>query len=63
MFIDDKYPIALDFMYNLVKRIRKYDGMEIVITQNVKDFVGSPEIARKSSVIIKVSQYSPQVPF
>ena len=32
--------------------------MQIVITQNVKDFVGSPEIARKSSAIINVSQYS-----
>lgn len=58
VFIDEKFPIALDFMYNLAKRIRKYDGMQIVITQNVKDFVGSPEIARKSSAIINVSQYS-----
>ena len=32
--------------------------MQIVITQNIKDFVGSPEIARKSSAIINVSQYS-----
>lgn len=58
IFIDDKFPIALDFMFQLAKRIRKYDGMQIVITQNVKDFVGSPEIARKSSAIINVSQYS-----
>ena len=58
VFIDEKFPIALDFMYNLAKRIRKYDGMQIVITQNIKDFVGSPEIARKSSAIINVSQYS-----
>lgn len=58
VFIDEKFPIALDFMYNLAKRIRKYDGMQIVITQNVKDFVGSPELARKSSAIINVSQYS-----
>lgn len=58
VFIDEKFPIALDFMYNLAKRIRKYDGMQIVITQNVKDFVGSPDIARKSSAIINVSQYS-----
>ena len=58
VFIDEKYSVALDFMYNLAKRIRKYDGMQIVITQNVKDFVGSPEIARKSSAIINVSQYS-----
>ena len=57
-FIDEKYPIALDFMYNLAKRIRKYNGMQIVITQNIKDFVGSPEIARKSSAIINVCQYS-----
>ncbi len=58
VFIDEKFPIALDFMYQLAKRIRKYNGMQIVITQNVKDFVGSPEIARKSSAIINVSQYS-----
>ncbi len=58
IFIDEKYPIALDFMHNLAKRIRKYNGMQIVITQNVKDFVGSVEIARKSTSIINVSQYS-----
>ena len=58
VFIDEKFPIALDFMYNLAKRIRKYNGMQIVITQNVKDFALSPEIARKSSAIINVSQYS-----
>lgn len=58
VFIDEKFPVALDFMFQLAKRIRKYNGMQIVITQNVKDFVGSPEIARKSSAIINVSQYS-----
>lgn len=58
LFIDEKYPIALDFMFQLAKRIRKYEGMLIIITQNVKDFAGTPEIARKSSAIINVSQYS-----
>lgn len=58
LFIDDKYPIALDFMYQLAKRIRKYDGMLIIITQNVKDFATSPETIRKSSAIVNVSQYS-----
>ncbi|MCI2110842.1 MAG: DUF87 domain-containing protein [Bacilli bacterium] len=58
LFIDEKYPIALDFMYSLAKRIRKYDGMLIIITQNVRDFAGTPEIARKSTAIINVSQYS-----
>lgn len=58
LFIDEKYPIALDFMYQLAKRIRKYNGMEIVITQSIKDFAGTPETARKSMAIINVSQYS-----
>jgi conjugal transfer ATP-binding protein TraC len=58
LFIDEKYPIALDFMYQLAKRIRKYDGMLVIITQNVRDFAGTPEIARKSTAIINVSQYS-----
>jgi len=58
VFIDEKYPIALDFMFQLAKRIRKYNGMQIVITQNIKDFVGSEEISRKSSAIINACQYS-----
>lgn len=58
VFIDTKYPLALDFMFQLAKRIRKYNGMQIVITQNIKDFVGSEEIARKSTAIINACQYS-----
>ena len=58
VFIDPKYPVALDFMYQLAKRIRKYKGMQIVITQNIKDFVGSEEIIRKSTAIINACQYS-----
>ncbi len=58
VFIDPKYPVALDFMYQLAKRIRKYNGMQIVITQNIKDFVGSVDIIRKSTTIINACQYS-----
>ncbi|GHU99049.1 hypothetical protein FACS1894211_03800 [Clostridia bacterium] len=58
LFVSEQYPVALDFMFQLAKRIRKYDGMQIVITQNIKDFAGTPEIARKSTAIINVSQYS-----
>jgi type IV secretory pathway VirB4 component len=58
VFIDPKKDVALDFMYNLAKRIRKYEGMQIVITQNLKDFTGTPDIARKSTAIINASQYS-----
>lgn len=57
-FIDPKKDVALDFMFNLAKRIRKYNGMQIVITQNLKDFTGTPDIARKSTAIINASQYS-----
>ena len=53
-----KFPIALDFMFQLAKRIRKYNGMQIIITQNIKDFVGTEEIARKSTAIINACQYS-----
>jgi len=45
-------------MFQLAKRIRKYNGMQIVITQNIKDFVGSEELARKSTAIINACQYS-----
>jgi hypothetical protein len=58
LFIDQKYPVALDFMFQLAKRIRKYDGMLMIVTQNIKDFAGTPEIERKASAIINVSQYS-----
>lgn len=58
VFINKKYPIALDFMVQMAKRIRKYYGMQIIITQNIKDFVGTPEIAQQSTAIINASQYS-----
>ncbi len=58
IFINPKYPIALDFMAQMAKRIRKYGGMEIVITQNLADFVGSDEIKRQSTAVINACQYS-----
>ena len=58
VFIDPRKTVALDFMQQMAKRIRKYEGSQIVITQNIKDFTGSPEIARKSTAIINACQYS-----
>jgi ABC-type dipeptide/oligopeptide/nickel transport system ATPase component len=58
VFINPNFPIALDFMAQMAKRIRKYSGMQIVITQNIKDFVGSEAIQRQSTAIINASQYS-----
>lgn len=58
IFINPKYPIALDFMAQMAKRIRKYGGMQIIITQNVSDFVGTEEIRRQSTAVINACQYS-----
>ncbi len=58
VFINKKYPVALEFMAQMAKRIRKYRGMQIVCTQNIKDFVGSEEIAQQSTAVINASQYS-----
>lgn len=58
LYIDEQYPAALDQIYQFAKRICKYNGMLIVTTQNVKDFVGTPDIARKSMAIINLCQYS-----
>ncbi len=58
VFVNAKYPVALDFMAQMAKRIRKYYGMEIVITQNIKDFVGSEAIQQQSTAIINACQYS-----
>lgn len=57
-FINPKYPIALNFMTAMAKRIRKYGGMQVVITQNINDFVGSEEIKRQSTAVINACQYS-----
>lgn len=57
-FINPKYPTALNFMAAMAKRIRKYGGMQVVITQNINDFVGSEEIKRQSTAVINACQYS-----
>ena len=58
VFIDEKSPAALQFMFNMVKRIRKYNGIFVVITQNVNDFVGSANIKKYTTAIINGCQYS-----
>ncbi|MCL2770830.1 MAG: DUF87 domain-containing protein [Firmicutes bacterium] len=57
-FISPKFPIALDFMFQMAKRIRKYGGMQIIITQNIMDFMGDAAMIRQSSAIIAACQYS-----
>jgi hypothetical protein len=57
-FVDMKYPIALDFVFEWYKRIRKYDGLIMFLTQNLNDLLGNPEVISKTSAIINNSQYS-----
>ena len=58
VFIDERSPAALFFMHQMVKRIRKYNGIFVVITQNVNDFVGSANIKKYTTSIINGCQYS-----
>lgn len=58
VFIDERSPAALYFMHQMIKRIRKYNGIFIVITQNVNDFVGSANIKKYTTSIINGCQYS-----
>ncbi|MCH5151053.1 MAG: DUF87 domain-containing protein [Clostridiales bacterium] len=58
LFIDAKFPIALDFFYSMNKRIRKYGGSFIPATQNIADWNASEELRNKTSTILKNSQYT-----
>ncbi len=58
LFIDAKYPIALDFFYQMVKRIRKYNGTFIPATQNVADWNATESLRSKTSAVIKNAQYT-----
>lgn len=58
LLIDSNKPIALDFIFQMVKRIRKRYGGIILVTQNPDDFLGNEEIRKKTMAIINNLQYS-----
>lgn len=58
VFIDPNNPVALRFMKNTAKRCRKYQGMQVVMTQSVNDFLGGIELERESKAVITESQYT-----
>lgn len=58
LYLDAKFPIALDFFYSMNKRIRKYGGSFIPATQNIADWNGNEELRSKTSTILKNSQYT-----
>ncbi len=57
-FIDQDNPVALDFVYLWYKRIRKYNGAIMFLTQNLSDILGNPTIVQKTTAIINNTQYS-----
>ena len=58
LLVDKDNPIGLDFIFQMVKRIRKRNGGVILITQNPDDFIGTPEVAKKTKAILNNTQYS-----
>lgn len=49
--INPQVPAALDYVKDLSKRVRKYSGSLVVVTQNVSDFT-SPEVKRAGEAIL-----------
>lgn len=58
LFIDPKFPIALEFFYQMTKRIRKYAGSFIPATQSISDWNATEELSSKTTAILKESQYN-----
>ena len=56
--IDEENPIGLDFIFMWYKRIRKYDGSIMFLTQNLSDILGNQAIVSKTTAIINNAQYS-----
>lgn len=56
--IDKDNPVALNFMYQMVKRCRKYHTGIIITTQNINDFTGTEEIKKKTTAMINNTQYT-----
>ncbi len=58
-FINPKFPVALEFMAQMVKRIRKYGGGMIITTQNLNDFIGHSDNTKvMAEAVINGCQYA-----
>ncbi len=58
LLMDKDFPIALNFIFRMVKMIRKRNGGITIITQNPEDFLSTPDIEKKTKAIINNSQYA-----
>ncbi|MBP1526522.1 MAG: DUF87 domain-containing protein [Spiroplasma ixodetis] len=57
LLANENNPIALDFLFHTMKRIRKYGGSLIIISQNINDFTGTESIKKKFTGIINNCTY------
>lgn len=58
ILIDKNNLIALDFILQMSKKIRKINGSLILITQSPSDFISTDEIKQKTKEILNNMQYS-----
>ncbi len=58
ILIDENNPVGLDFVYQMVKRIRKRNGGMMIISQNPDDFTANEHVIKKTKAILNNTQYS-----
>lgn len=57
LMADSKNPIAMNFLYQLSKRIRKRNGSLIIATQNINDLNQTHELKKYTTALLNNSEY------
>ncbi|WDA54933.1 MAG: AAA-like domain protein (plasmid) [Spiroplasma endosymbiont of Drosophila atripex] len=57
LLINENNNLALNFLFEMTKRIRKYNGILYIMTQNINDFMGNENIKTQAQGIINNCLY------
>ncbi|UNF62774.1 Mbov_0397 family ICE element conjugal transfer ATPase [Spiroplasma poulsonii] len=57
LLINENSTLALNFLFEMTKRIRKYNGILYIMTQNINDFMGNANIKTQAQGIINNCLY------
>lgn len=57
LLINENNTLALNFLFEMTKRIRKYNGILYIMTQNINDFMGNANIKTQAQGIINNCLY------
>lgn len=57
LLINENNTLALNFLFEMTKRIRKYNGILYIMTQNINDFMGNTNIKTQAQGIINNCLY------